>query len=84
MKKSEENIEENKVREIIEDFFKEIHVNMENIKNKELFKDSVNLDNFVKDNHKIEVQKIGDFLRIVYASNNIIYHSIILLQAFSS
>ena len=59
MKKSEENIEENKVREIIEDFFKEIHVN---IKNKELFKDSVNLDNFVKDNHKIEVQKIGDFL----------------------
>ena len=63
MKKSEENIEENKVREIIEDFFKEIHVNMKNIKNKELFKDSANLYNFVtKDNHKIEVQKIGDFL----------------------
>ena len=62
MKKSEENIEENKVREIIEDFFKEIHVNMKNIKNKELFKDSANLDNFVKVNHKIEVQKIGDFL----------------------
>ena len=61
MKKSEENIEENKVREIIEDFFKEIHMNMKNIKNKELFKDSANLDNFVKANHKIEVQKIGDF-----------------------
>ena len=54
MKKSEENIEENKVREIIVDFFKEIHVNMKNIKNKELFKDSANLDNFVKVNHKLD------------------------------
>ena len=62
MEKNKENIEENKVREIIEDFFKEIHENMKNIKNKELFKDSASLDNFVKDNHKIEAQKIGDFL----------------------
>ena len=62
MKKGEENIEENKVREIIGDFFKEIHVNMKDIRNKKILKDSENLDNFVtKNNHNIEAQKIGDF-----------------------
>ena len=61
MKKSEKNIEENKVREIIEDFFKEICNNIDDIKNKEILKDSTNLYAFVKNNHEIKSKKIKDF-----------------------